>query len=314
MDKQKLTSIFLPTLAEALARIDKNGLKLAHYTRFDVAKLILSNRSVWMRNARMMNDIGEIDYGIAAMDYALAEHSDLLVRAVSAIDPSMPMALKGVWQHMKTNVVKDVFISCMSEHWPSEDPYGRLSMWRAYGDPDGICLVMNIEAFRLESNALNAYSSPVFYGETAQFSDRLKTVLTNVGDSAALLKSSMTSEMILNSLAMAFLFGAVCLKHPGFAEEQEWRVIHMPNIRQPSLLRRLDLQGPPAQTIFEILLEDAPSQGLVGLTPDALIHRVIVGPSSHSGAIAQEITNLLTAQGVANAGSRVVQSGIPLRV
>ena len=94
MDKQKLTSIFLPTLAEALERIDKNGLKLAHYTRFDVAKLILGNRSVWMRTARMMNDIGEIDYGIAAMDYALAEHSDLLDKAVSAIDPRMPMTLR----------------------------------------------------------------------------------------------------------------------------------------------------------------------------------------------------------------------------
>ena len=215
---------------------------------------------------------------------------------------------------MKTNVVKDVFISCMSEHWPSEDPFGRLSMWRAYGDPDGVCLVMNVEAFRLESNALNAYSSPVFYGDAAQFSDRLKAVLTNVGDSATLLKSSMTSELVLNSLVIAFLFGAVCLKHPGFAEEQEWRVIHMPYIRQPSLLRRLDLQGPPAQTIFEILLEDAPDQGLVGLTPDALIHRVIIGPSNHSGAIAQEITDLLTAQGVVDAGARIVQSGIPLRV
>jgi hypothetical protein len=314
VDKHKLTSIFLPTLAEALERIDANSLKLAHYTRFDVAKLILNNRSVWMRNARMMNDIGEIDYGISAMDYALAEHGDLLNKAVSAIDPGMPSALRGLWNYMRMNVVKDVFISCMSEHWPTEDPYGRLSMWRAYGDPDGVCLVLNVEPFRLESNALNAYSSPVFYGEPAQFSDRLKTVLTNVGDSATLLKSSMTNEMILSSLGMAFLFGAVCLKHPGFAEEQEWRVIHMPNILQPSLLRRRDLKGPPAQTIFEILLEDAPSQGLVGLTPDALIHRVIIGPSNHSGAIAQEMSDLLRAQGVRDADTRIVQSGIPLRV
>lgn len=299
---------------EALQRIEQNKLKLAHYTRFDIAKQIIAGRSVWMRNARMMNDIGEVEYGIAAMDRALAEHRDYMTAALGAIDSALPHQLEAAWGHLRSHVVKEVFISCFSEHWPKEDPYGRLSMWRGYGSPDGVALVLNFEAFRLESNALNAYSSPVFYGELHEFSQRFKAVLTNVADNAAALKASMSPQMVLQTLAMALLFGAVCLKHPGFSEEKEWRVIHMPNIQQPTLLKRKSFAGPPVQTVYAIPLEDSPEQGLVGITPDALIHKVIIGPSNRPDEIADELAQMLAAQGVVDPAARIIKSGIPLRV
>ncbi|MFX6945320.1 hypothetical protein ABTH53_19890, partial [Acinetobacter baumannii] len=43
------------------------------------------------------------------------------------------------------------FITSLSEHADSEDEYGRLSMWRAYGGRAGVALVLNNAAFAAET-------------------------------------------------------------------------------------------------------------------------------------------------------------------
>lgn len=316
MDEALLRKVFLPTLDEALNRMDQSHLKLAHYTSFEVAKLIVTNRSVWMHNARMMNDVGEIEYGLDATAQAMADPA-IRFRLREVLDPFNTMLapqFEAYWAHMQNNIANEVYISCFSEHWPKEDPLGRLSMWRAYcARPDGVAIVLNTEPFRLKSNALNAYSSPVYYGRSADFKARFLEMLDNVNREHVAV-NALGHEAILSSLLMALLFGTICLKHPGFAEEQEWRVIHMPNIRIPSLLRRIDVAGPPPQTVYEILLQDAPDKGLVGLSPDALVDKVIIGPSTRAALIRKELEQLMTAAGMQNAAARIVDSGMPLRV
>lgn len=298
---------------DALVRIDEKGVKLAHYTSFEVAKLIVQGRSVWMRNARNMNDVGEIAHGIEAMDQFMAAPGNKarIEEVLSPFAPTLPAQLESVWQHLRNVVATEVYICCFSEHLPAEDPYGRLSMWRAYcAKPDGVAFVLDPAAFRLKSNALNAYSSPVFYGDAAAFAVKLHEVLDNIQREANAL-AEVGPMAILSSLAMALLFGAVCLKHPGFAEEQEWRIIHMPSIVLPSRLRKRDMDG---ETVFEIPLEDYEPAGLVGIEPDALIHKIIIGPSLRAELIEDELEGLLTAQGVTEARDRIFRSGIPLRV
>jgi hypothetical protein len=91
-------------------------------------------------------------------------------------------------------------------------------MWRGYcGNPDGVALVLNTEAFRLETNGLNAYSSPVFYGTVGEFHAKFRDILHNIEAHAEELRT-FGPHNVLAGVIMAMIFGAVCLKHPGFSE------------------------------------------------------------------------------------------------
>ena len=314
LDKRLLTNIFLPTLSAALNRVESNNLKLAHYTRFDSAKLIISGRSVWMRNSSAMNDTGEITHGIEAVDYALLKHRQLTYETLSQFHAGLPQQFDNRWHYIRNHVISNIFISCFSEHWPNETPQGRLSMWREYGRPDGVALILNVEPFRLETNALNAYASPVYYGDKEELANKYEEILLNVAKHSHELKKFAPTSYTLDHLGMAILFGAVFLKHPIFKEEQEWRVVHMPNIQIPSLLRKRVLSNSTNEVIYEIPLEDCPDKGLIGVTPDAILHKVIVGPSKNTDTIISGLISVLSSQGVHDPRSRIVESKIPLRV
>lgn len=319
MNKDLLRAIFLPTLDEAIRRMDENKLKLklAHYTSFDVALSIIENESVWMRDVAQMNDIGEVRYGIQAVDAFMANNADrqLIVSTLDAIQPGLGVHILPIWQRLKGCITTNVYVSCFSEHLPGKEDFGRLSMWRAYCcKPDGVALVLNPEAFRLESNALNAYSSPVFYGTVAEFHVKFREMLGNIATHAEQLRL-LGPQRVIESVAMAILFGALCLKHPGFEEEREWRIIHMPAIEQPSLLRQrtATVRGHD-ETVFEIPLRDAPDQGLVGIEIKDLLNHIVIGPSNRTEFIRAGLVEALNKRGVENPSARIVASEIPLRV
>lgn len=270
-----------------------------------------------MRDVSYMNDISEVRYGIQAVDAFISETADrkMLVDTLDAVHSGLGAQIVPLWQMMKANISTSVYISCFSEHLPGEEDFGRLSMWRAYCcKPDGVALVLNTEAFRLESNALNAYSSPVFYGTVGEFHAKFREVLSNIQANADMLRA-VDPQMLLGHVIMAILFGAVCLKHPGFSEEKEWRVIHMSLMKSPSLLRKreVNIRGRD-ETIFEIPLKDAPEQGLVGIEIKDLMHQIIIGPSNRTETIRSGLVEVLNKKGIANPSSRILASEIPLRV
>lgn len=317
MDKDLLRAIFLPTLDEAIKNMDAKKIKLAHYTSFEVALQIIEGEAVWMRDVSHMNDIGEVRYGIQAVDAFISETADrtMLVDTLDAVHSALGAQIVPIWQMMKANISTSVYISCFSEHLPGKEDFGRLSMWRAYCcKPDGVALVLNTEAFRLESNALNAYSSPVFYGTVGEFHAKFREMLSNIQANTDMLRTS-DPQMLLSHVIMAILFGAVCLKHPGFSEEKEWRVIHMSLIKLPSLLRKkeVNIRGRD-ETIFEIPLKDAPEQGLVGIEIKDLLHQIVIGPSNRTETIRSRLAEALSNRGIMNPVSRIVASDIPLRV
>ena len=142
------------------------------YTSAEVAMSILENKSVWMRRASTMNDFREIEHGFAcvlnAWNNAIGnKYRDLLaeweIDASKEIVPYFDQRLSQ-WR-------TDTFLTCVSEHDPSEDQMGRLSMWRAYGGQDAVAIVMNNTAFLRSSDALKAYTNKVNYLTVKQFED-----------------------------------------------------------------------------------------------------------------------------------------------
>ncbi|HEY8575836.1 MAG TPA: DUF2971 domain-containing protein [Devosia sp.] len=315
MNKEELRQIFMPYHSGKLARLEREKMRLAYYTNFETAKLIVDNRAIWLRNTAHMNDLNELEHGVGAIEGILAKPSiqARLTSVLSPIDPNLGRFLLAAWQRIKGALAGEVYITCVTEHPAEEDNFGRLSMWRAYSQPDGVAIVMNTDAFKLETNELNAYSSPVFYGYAADAEQQLLEVLEAIESNISEL-AALGAQFVAEFLALTLLFGAVCLKHPGFVEEAEWRVVHMPTLipRKSRLVRRDNMLDPP-QTIYEIPLIDDPKVGLIGLDPNLLFHRMIVGPSIRSEAIEAELIQGLEAQGVKDAGQRIIRSGIPLR-
>jgi hypothetical protein len=109
-------------------------------------------------------------------------------------------------------------------------------------------------------------------------------------------------------------FAVLCTKHPGFAEEAEWRVIHCPWWENsPHLLKETELiQGVP-QPVYKIALEDIPEKGLFGIMIPALIDRIIIGPTRDPLAMAEGFRDLLAKVDVEQPEKRIFKSYIPLR-
>ena len=107
---------------------------------------------------------------------------------------------------------------------------------------------------------------------------------------------------------------ALCLKHEGFQEEREWRIIHSPN-RHPSPLVRASIEviaGVP-QTVYKIPL-GGPPPDLANNDIPHLLDRVIIGPSQYPLALHEAFVSALRGAGVQNPEQRVVMSGIPIRM
>lgn len=319
-DDMRFRGIFMPRATKKLIQAASDpSIRFVHYTTADSFMKILASKSIWMRNARGMNDISEVINGHARIRAALLSDGRIerLRTALDAIHPSQPASaqiLSLVDGHARS-LLTETYITCVSEHDPSEDLIGRLSMWRAYTQNSvGVGVVLNTQAFKSESDVLRAYSSPVAYLNDADVAAEVDQVISNLVRERRWL-AAQAPQTIVNWGFSMFLFGMTCLKHPGFAEEREWRIVHNPTLysSQEVCPEVVAIGGIP-QRIYKIPLKDYPDQGFVGASPDRLIERVIVGPSNYGPIVRQALVDCMTKAGIRNPENRVINSDIPLRV
>jgi hypothetical protein len=110
------------------------------------------------------------------------------------------------------------------------------------------------------------------------------------------------------------LNAAVSLKHEGFREEREWRIVYVPRIHQSKLmLFNTDIIEGIPQLVYKIPLKDSPADDVVGVEIPTLVDRVIIGPTAYAVTMAQAFVVALHNAGVVDPALRVVVSGIPLR-
>ena len=187
-------------------------------------------------------------------------------------------------------------------------------MWRAYGQGSiGIAVVLNKLPFLSETNYLEAVSSPVAYIGDRELGDDLETIISNIELNREWL-SSLPEFLVMSQVFNMLKFGIICLKHKGFEEEKEWRVIHTPSVSVSSLERAtVTVSGIP-QRVYKIAFRDYTSErGAFDISPNSIVKRVIIGPSNYPGVIRDAVVDTLEKVGVANAANRVVISDIPLR-
>jgi hypothetical protein len=166
---------------------------LYHYTNFDGLLGILGTNALRATFSQSLNDGSELLFGKSVVEkYPISAEvaADLKPPPEFRIDPPGTM-----------------FVTCFCE-----DP-DLLSMWRCYsGQGGGFCLAFDGPSLNngLQRDHLNvgdfaARLVKVYYGERPP--DKMESLLTAGGHS--------TAQWVLENM----------IKHEGFAEEKEWRII-----------------------------------------------------------------------------------------
>lgn len=296
--------------------LDRRGLKLAHYTTADTALQILDGRKLWMRNATVMNDHSEIRHGHEIVDAALdLAPGQKLKRVLAQINPGLVSMGWPKLVPLSETAKSQIFMTSLSEH-NAEDRLGRLSMWRAYGGSvAGVALIFNTEVIKNPAVNLATVASPVLYGGFEEFAAELDALSDRIAQNATLIRSIPieVSGLILGS---AIHYAYMSIKHAGFSEELEWRLIHRPFDDGGNAWVRnniVSIRGVP-QLLYELPLDNI-HQGMKFPQFDLnrLIHRIIIGPSLYPTTVQRAFIEKLNALEVSNPAAKVVVSDTPLR-
>lgn len=296
---------------------DRNGL-LAHYTTADTAMKIIKGRSLWLRNAAVMNDFSEIEYGKSVMHPVLK--SELGARYCSALNAiKEDLADHVIRRHFehREHARETVFTASLSEHEP-DDRLGRLSMWRAYGGPvAGVALLFHGWAADLEIEpSLDVGVSPVLYGDLDDFAREFEDAIGHLEANVDFLKG-FDPEIISNAATHVLQLSMFSIKHPGFAEEREWRIIHRPYEFSSAMVMPFNVTiGGIPQTVYELPFHN-PGKGaefnIPQLDLNAILAAVMLGPCAYPETVFRALRDEMAAAGIEEPEKRIIVSHIPLR-
>jgi len=316
-DEEDLRNLLVEAFFGDAPDLSPDG-RFVYYTDADTAMKIIKEEEVWFRNALVMNDYTEIGYGLDGIRGALFAEGDAsgvfaaAGEMVGSIRERLESELRGTdlfWR-------KATYLACLSRHEDSEDTTGRLSMWRAYGD---VAIVINGASFAAPPSGPSVVQSGrVHYLDRSGFARRLSDVARTLRVRATDLKTNRKigpESMVSAFIALAYN-AAIRTKHPGFAEEQEFRVVFHPPPPEPQhphiTPKQVVIKG-VAQTVWVLKLVHDPANGLTGADLPSLLERIIIGPTAQPLVSREVFVRLLEAAGVPGAGERVVMSDIPLR-
>lgn len=313
MDIADLNRVFLPHAFEEVARAKDQNVRFAYYTTADTAIKLLRSKEMWLRNARLMNDFSEVEHGIKCYEEVLhGKVGDELFDLLDDIHDGVSGHLLSWLDQSRERITQGTYVVCVSEHDPSEDQLGRLSMWRAYGGKSGVALVFSTDALLGDREQLGAFSGPVVYGGIEEIEASLRRVIGNVRANLPALRVTDKVSLI-QSLLQMILVGCFYTKNPGFKEEKEWRVIANPSFSDAKKLTASveSVEGLP-QPVMKIPLVDGPN--VTGLEVSQILERVIVGPCTNSSLVRQAIEMTFIQLGYAEPAPPVICSNIPLRL
>lgn len=314
MTFDEIFSLFLPHSVERLNTL-RTGKRLVHYTSAEAAYQIITGRQIWLRNAQVMNDFSEIQHGINCLSQAWQSPGGKQVKTMlDQISGGLSNTLEKLFYGHADTFKQGTYITSLSEHEDYEDSYGRLSMWRAYGGKSGVALVLNNTAFTGATQEMNVFSSPVFYQDTEQFVLWFQDWAAKITAAESVLKQ-LDFKTILETFFKVFRSFALCTKHPGFAEEREWRVYYSPVFEGPSDWVHKStaiIRGVP-QLLMKFDLRDEPERGISGVAPQTLLNRVIIGPCEYPLQVRDAMISALEEVGIKNPHEMMWMSLIPYR-
>lgn len=319
-----------------IAKAQRECREFVHYTSAEAALSIISNAEVWLRNSAIMNDWSEIAHGEECFGYVLYQDNETRHRSEQVLDlvrKGLHADLASYFEQSAPLRRSHTYLISISEHGPeyvgpgvvindSEYTFGRLSMWRAYGNAGGIALVFKQEPFFGELE-LNAYSAPVFYGGPQEFGMEWERLLARIIDNIELIRQ-LPNGLFEEELRRSIHMSSLSCKHPGFREEREWRITYSADPTSEgfddevfnatnAIQRELrSINGVP-QRLYKLPLKDNEPLGIRGISLADVLSRIIIGPTQYPIVLFDALYMALVRAGVPDPHTKIGISNIPLR-
>lgn len=261
-----------------------------HYTSPAGLLGIVRSKAIWATDVRYLSDSQEFRY---AVDLAGAVIRDWGADAEGDRERSF---YKSVEMSLRRSPSNRLFVTSFSAVGDL------LSQWRAYCPVTGGFAIGFTTAALIESTNIFAIPCIDDQGRQKEFIELLlMLVLTKYREVTSIEEpgSDAALDMVSDEFLSGFLLLAAAFKHPGFAEEQEWRMF--------------TLAGPP-----DVLFREGRS-GIVPYIELPLrkvkrgypLRQVTVGPSPHIDLGKQAVDQFLTANKLKDCG--ILSSSIPFR-
>ena len=262
-----------------------------------------------------MNDLDELRYGMNLGIKIFPEFAKIASKNDIKTEEHLISAFYHYIGHMSEKTLADTYILCFAEH-NHDNNDGLLSMWRSYANQGhGAAIVFNSQKIP-RNEAIPLRIAKVIYLDNQEREKLLKDYLLKWAQITSLNK--LTGRDLDHASYAAFLFVkgfSLIVKHKGFSEEKEWRIIYTPegdlNHFMEKYLSAVILdQG--AEPKLKLDIKDMFSQFGIDTNITELIEFVILGPSS-SSPIAKSAFCRAISGSVKNANDFVRSSNIPLR-
>ena len=290
---------------------------LAHYTTIHVLEMMLKNNEIWFSNPLFMNDMEEVRFGVS-LGNTLVTNSEEIQKACKTAERAQlfKQHFSGYFDQFANQHVLDTYVFCLSEHDKNDDD-GLLSMWRGYGaNGNGVAVVIDTAKLQsIETSPL--IMAQVTYDTTEARKGWLDQLLSTFG--TILCESNIPSDKLY--LAAHALFERIKLfalftKHRGFKEENEWRVVYMPERDvskklAPMFHYSIGPRGVEPKLKFKVL----PINGLTAddLSLTKITDRIILGPSTSSPMATATVRRMLDVLNQSELKPRLRSSTIPFR-
>jgi len=187
-------------------------------------------------------------------------------------------------------------------------------MWRAFGGNTArVAIVLSIPWYTGAADAMKIIFSPVAYLTEPEVHNVIYEVAGNIEANGDFLRS-LDRGIVVNLVFRMLLAGVTCLKHEGFREELEWRVIYTPKIQASSLIELSTeiIAGVP-QPVHKLPLDATVAEAVADLDLTRIFDRMVIGPSPYPWAIYEAFVEVLRNCGIPQPEQRVFVSGIPIR-
>lgn len=309
---EKLTEILMPYATDRRKILRERNGRFVHYTSAAAGLNIIKAKTLWVRSTTAMSDYSEVQHG----NITLGNHPSLkpLLEFMDAELNGVGSEARTLFQQWWSDIQLQTFLGSISEHDPSEDQHGRLSMWRAFARTTArVAIVFRLPFTPGFAQPLRLLLSPVAYFTTEELAAELKSVQDSIKNNLDFLRATDRAVVVGFAFFMLML-GVVCLKHEGFKEEREWRIIYSPKrMESPVISSAIEVIDGVPQTVYKVPLDGGGQRGLEALDFPKIFDRVIIGPSQYPWVMKEAFIEVLKSAEIADADQRVFISGIPIR-
>lgn len=287
---------------------------LYHYTSPKGLKGIVEEGTLRCSSAHHLNDTAELTYAVEQIKPHLTELEEKFREDDSVRPDEFELVTTMIGLLNQTRRL-EVFVGSLSEH------NDQLSQWRAYcPDSGGFAIGFDTERLLALRNLQAFHLFECLYKEEDYapqmedlIYDTVEAYRTHQREQGGL--SDQDRRMHASSFLWLFLDLAVRIKHPDFAEEDEWRLV---SSRRTLTEKSVESRIGPSTLVpyvnfqFNAADIDVPREiDQARTSPGSPITEIVVGPTPHQQLAKRSVQQLLESNGVY--GVRVRKSETPYR-